>query len=90
MGNSIVTKDSLIIVFYINVSGIYPSDISRYLIDIRDSFAKDKADDVVEFFIPIKKGDSRVECINPKAASDEDLQRINILVKELNNKLLIG
>lgn len=58
--------------------------------DIKDNFAKDKADDVVEIFIPIKNGDSRVECIKPKAVSDNDMLRINTLINELNNKILIG
>lgn len=90
MSDNILTKDSLIIVFYINVSHVDPRDVSVYMTDIRNSFAKDKADDVVEIFIPIENGDSRVECINPKAASDDDMLRINTLINELNNKLLIG
>lgn len=90
MSGNILTKDSLIIVFYINVSDVDPQEMPVYMTDIKDNFAKDKADDVVEFFIPIKNGDSRVECINPKAASDDDMQRINTLINELNNKILIG
>lgn len=90
MSGNILTKDSLIIVFYINVSDVDPQEMPVYMTDIKANFAKDKADDVVEIFIPINNGDSRVECINPKAASDDDMQRINTLINELNNKILIG
>lgn len=90
MSGNILTKDSLIIVFYINVSDVDPQEMPVYMNDIKDNFAKDKADDVVEIFIPIKNGDSRVECINPKAVSDNDMLRINTLINELNNKILIG
>lgn len=76
-------KDKIILVFYADIRYIGNNDISVYLKDI-DNKLKYIEDGSVEIvIIPIRET-SRVECINPRLATDNENKKIEELIEKYN------
>lgn len=80
-------KDKLILVFYINVENMSTDDIGDYMNKISQKIVPTNID-AEGILIPIFNGLTRIECINPKYISEDDLiKKNNILMGELNEHL---
>lgn len=80
--------EKIILVHYIFVGNISPQDISEYMESIMKNYNnKYSEENIISYWIPIKKGETRVECINPKLVSEEDFLEAK-LVLDRNQKIV--
>ncbi len=84
--------EKIILVHYINVGNMNYSDINKFMEEITVKFSPKEEDNIISYWIPIKNGETRVECINPKLVSEEDyseakkvLDRNQEIVNEIIN-----
>lgn len=88
--------DKIIIVHYVWVGNAAIEQVEKTLDRLKNNF-QHLEDNIISYWIPIKEGDSRVECINPKLVSEEDFNqaklaldkaqlKINEIVKAWNNQ----
>ncbi len=70
-----MSKDKLILVHYIDTGNLINSEIPTFTEKVAKKISSDK-DEYLTYFIPIK-GESRVECINPKLI-DKDEYKIHL------------
>jgi len=79
--------NKLILVYYISVMHLDYEDIPEYMQKIRDKINISDLNGH-SIFIPVLTQDSRVECINPKYITEEDLIKEHVfLLKKLNVEL---
>jgi hypothetical protein len=83
--------DNIILVLYVNV-GILPDDeVGKYVKDVSDMMFRDdvlKKIGATSFIIPVREGDTRLECIHPKFILDSEVYKeYESKLKELNNNL---
>lgn len=76
--------DKLVLIFYISVKNLDYSDISNYMEDVANHL-RSVDNDILNYFIPVFDGDTRVECLNPKLLSDKEYQK-SLDVLERNKK----
>ena len=78
-------KNKLFLVSYLNISTIASTDISQFL----DEFSRAiKFDDSVQhLIIPIRDGETRVECINPVLLNEEQYKETEEKIKNLQEKV---
>lgn len=87
--------NKVILVCYLNIGNLEQEDIPRYIGNISKNLQKNK--DVLHYFIPMRQGKSKIECINPKLVSENDYKQakevlnnsqktINKFLKQLNPK----
>mgnify|MGYP003660557461 CR=1 FL=1 len=79
-----MNKDKLILVHYINTGNLINTEIPTFIEKAVKKISSDK-DEHLSYFIPIK-GESRVECINPKLVGKDEykihLKRLEKAEKE--------
>tara|TARA_R110000772_G_C13310268_1_gene440136 strand:- start:39335 stop:39613 length:279 start_codon:yes stop_codon:yes gene_type:complete len=63
--------DKLILVHYIDVGNMDNDMLSEFIEEVTNKLTFEEEEMVFPYFIPIR-GESRVECINPKLVSEED------------------
>lgn len=67
--------DKTILVFYINVANVGPSDRREYvdsvMANIANSTSKEDSEKMIRYFLPIE-GESRIECLNPPTCINND------------------
>lgn len=64
--------EKIILVHYINVGNIDGNDVSKIMEDVVKRFSLKEEDNIISYWIPVREGETRVECINPKLVSQED------------------
>jgi hypothetical protein len=64
--------EKIILVHYINVGNIDGNDVSKIMEDVVKNFSPKEEDNIISYWIPVREGETRVECINPKLVSQED------------------
>lgn len=62
-------KDKIILVHYIAIGNMEHNKAMMALDKFKNQM-KAKEEDVVQYFIGIREGDSRIECINPKLVDE--------------------
>ena len=67
-----MNKEKIILIHYINVSNIDSNDVSKIMEEIINKFSLKQENNIISYWIPVREGDTRVECINPKLVSEED------------------
>lgn len=78
--------DKLILVIYINVAKMPTRDVDEMLDRLRKHL--DPHDEtILTYYIPIKRGDNRVECVNPKLVSSDDFAKAKKALDKLTEKL---
>lgn len=70
-----MNKDKLILVHYIDTGNLINTEIPTFIEEVVKKISSDK-DEHLSYFVPIK-GESRVECINPKLI-DKDEYKIHL------------
>ena len=78
-------KDKLFLVCYLNIGSIPAEDIREYLHNFAEAFTYDAS--IERIVIPIRKGESRVECINPVLLTDEQYKEVEEKVKNLKQEV---
>ena len=72
------------IVAYFNTSGMPEEVVREYLEAVEDMFESGNDGTVSYYILPIKKGETRVECVNPPALKDESSEDMNRKIKDLD------
>ena len=91
--------EKIILVHYINIGNINANDVSKIMEDVVKKFLPKDEDNIISYWIPVREGESRVECINPKLVSQEDFTKakrildrnqeiVNDIIKWKNNMFL--
>lgn len=81
-------KNNLILVFYINCNGIDTDNIGEYISKIAKRLTPNNLGGGEAIFIPISHGETRVDCVNPKYITNEDLiKEHETLMQNLNENL---
>lgn len=78
-------KDKLFLVCYLNIGNIPAEDTGEYLNTFAKAFTYDES--VERIIIPTRKGESRVECINPVLLTDEQYKEVEEKVKNLKQEV---
>lgn len=66
--------EKTILVCYFNVGNIKAEDIAEYVKKISKVLPKDEG--LLHYLVPIKTGDSRIECVNPKVISEDEYAKV--------------
>ena len=79
--------ENKIIVIYVGVAGIRTEDIDEYVHKVAKKVIPSSVQ--AEFILlPVQSFDTRMECINPKyITNDELIMKHNVLMHELNKEL---
>ena len=72
--------EKIILVHYINVGNIDGNDVSKIMEDIVNKFSPKEEDNIISYLIPVREGETRVECINPKLVSEEDFTQAKLVL----------
>jgi hypothetical protein len=75
--------DKIILAFYVNVKNLDPRDISEYFIKLKDNVYVN--DDILNYFIAVYDGESRIECLNPKLVSEDEYNKVKELLEKTEN-----
>jgi len=67
-----MSKEKIILIHYINVSNIDGNDVSKMMEEVINKLSLKEEDNIISYWIPVREGETRVECINPKLVSEED------------------
>lgn len=78
-------KDKLFLVCYLNIESIRAEDVSEYLHSFAEAFTYDES--IERIIVPTRKGESRVECINPVLLTDEQYKEVEEKVKNLKKEV---
>ena len=68
----VMSKEKIILIHYINVGNIDDNDVSEMMKNVVNKFSPKEEDNIISYWIPVREGETRVECINPKLVSEED------------------
>lgn len=79
----------LVLVFYLDREMMMNPDVIRpFSESVNDAIAAREAN-MMAFFIPTD-GEERIECINPQTASNEEMEKINKIISDLQLNFDIG
>ena len=67
-----MSKEKIILIHYINVGNIDGNNVSEMMENVVKKFSPKGEDNIISYWIPVREGETRVECINPKLVSEED------------------
>jgi len=81
------SKDKLILVAYVNIGNIHPEDVNQFLGSASEALKKGIDDTVTLYILPVKHGENRLECINPKLVSEEEYEKARLVCEELQDML---
>ncbi len=84
-----MSKTPLVLVFYIDRETMQVRDIIEPFIESINMYIESKGYNVMALFMPTE-GEERVECINPVIATQEQLDKINVLIGEIELNFSIG
>ena len=77
--------DKVILAFYMNVGGMSNEDVPILIEKFKEELQND---DLIQYFIPIIEGESRVECVYPRyIVSEEAKSDIDKAISRLNNHI---
>jgi hypothetical protein len=80
--------DRIILVFYVDIGNISPEDCQTYLSRVNDSVLIPD-DNIIQYIIPIRGENSRIECLNPKLVTEQEYISVKTILDKtteiLNN-----
>lgn len=82
-----LNKDKLILVAYINISGIHDADVSAFITEAVNNLKPKEDDSTLFYVIPVRGEESRLECINPKLVSEEEYEKAHQACEKIAEKL---
>ena len=83
------TEHPLILVHYININGMTQENADNMLNDISQNISlySKQYDNLMNFIVPIREGENRVECINPQFISEDEFEDIQEVAQEFKDLL---
>lgn len=82
---TMLDKEKLFLVIYLNIGSIADGDVSEYIWKFADSLTYDES--VERLIIPIRKGETRVECINPVLLNEEQYEGVRKKIENLSQEV---
>lgn len=82
-----LNKDKIIIVAYVNVGSIPNDDIQAFLTRTASVLKTEEDGSSLFYVVPVRKEDSRIECINPKLVSEEEYEKAREACEKIAEKL---
>lgn len=82
-------KTPIILVFYIFNETMSNPDIIGPFMDSINLYIESKEYEIMSLFLPTDT-EERVECINPVIATKEQIEKINSLISDIEDKFEIG
>lgn len=82
-----LNKDKLILVAYINISGINDADVSAFVTEAAHNLKPKEDDSILFYVIPVRGEESRLECVNPKLVSEEEYEKAKLACEKISEKL---
>lgn len=79
--------EKIILVFYISIEGMSLTKAEDFLSKIVEKSKTNQEDNIISYYIPIKNGETRIECLNPKLISEEDYTNIKNILDKTKQKL---
>lgn len=80
--------DKLILVVYINIGNLSHDDVDDYMSLCVARIKHDHKDDEIEYyFIPVRTGESRIECVNPKLVGGKEYKEITKKLEILEKRI---
>jgi hypothetical protein len=67
-----MNNEKIILIHYINVGNIDGNDVSEMMKNVATNCSPKEEDNIISYWIPVREGETKVECINPKLVSEED------------------
>ena len=87
--------DKLILVFYIYVGGLDEEQIGKLVDNLKSNLGDWEKENIIQYWVPVTRGDTKIECLNPKIVSKEEvahiletLQNLEERVREVQQKSL--
>jgi len=81
-----LVKDKIIVVFYINVKDLEPSDRAAFLNDVQEQVKSFEDESVITWIIPSTDGKNRLECINPVLLNEEQYKEVEEKLDYIRSK----
>ena len=78
-------KDKLFLVCYLNIGSIPDENVSEYLNSFAEAFTYDES--IEKIIVSIRKGESRIECINPVLLTEEQYEETRKKIESLTEKV---
>lgn len=78
--------DKIILVIYIYVGEMSTEKAKGVLTRIVEKM-QPSSDSILHYYIPVKKGESRIECINPKTVSEDEYKTVKEVLEKCKKKL---
>ena len=85
-----MSKEKIILIHYINVGNIDGNDVSKMMEEVINKLSLKGEDNVISYWIPVREGETRVECINPVIASKDEMDKIGKIIEDIKNTFDIG
>jgi len=79
--------EKLIIVYYISVGNRTPQAAREIISSFIANCSLVKDENLHNVFVPIREGDTKVECINPRFLPEEDFQKYKSQLEECEEKV---
>ena len=76
--------EKLFIVMYVNVRNIDMEDVPEYLHEVKNALYYDET--VNTIVVPIRDGDTRIECINPALLTDDKYKEVERVFDECKKR----
>ena len=80
-------KDKLFLVIYLNVGDMSNGDVSHLLINYENNLKGAYDESIEKIIVPLREGETRVECINPVLLTEEQYKETEEKVKSLQKKV---
>ncbi len=80
----------LILVFYIDREMITDMRLINPFIDSVNHMIEEKKANIMAFFLPCDDGNERIEAINPVGLKEPEIEKIDILIKDIQKSFSIG
>jgi hypothetical protein len=81
--------DKIILVFYIYVGDLSEGRIEELFSDLKSNYYGEwESDNTIAYWIPIREGDTRVECINPRLVGPEEYEKVKSEIERA--KVVLG
>ena len=77
--------EKVILAYYIGVKNMSPEEVDIHMKEISE---RSKLEGIIQYFIPIREGDSRIECVYPKYVVGEQVDKeMNDVLERLKKNL---
>ncbi len=82
-----LNKDKLILVAYINISGVSDADVSAFITEAVNNLKPKEDDSTLFYVIPVRGEESRIECINPRLVNEKEYENAKQACEKITEKL---